>query len=128
MTRRRIRTGGQGAAFALLLLALLLRTVVPAGWMPAATGGFNITLCSGMGPGAARMGHDAPMHKDGPQPDHPCAFAGLGAALVAPAAIGVVATFTPVVAVVAGRWSRSVAIGQGLSAPPPPSTGPPTSL
>ena len=85
-------------AGALFALALLVKLLVPAGYMPAASGGIALQLCGGIvpapavkpAPGAMQMpgmahhtaaeqknhdGHDdSPEH---PGADMPCAFAGL---------------------------------------------------
>jgi hypothetical protein len=121
-------------ALAVLACALALRLLVPQGWMPVTNAqGFRIVPCSGTGPmDMATMAmpgmsahHGQADHDPHPaQPDHPCAFAGLSLALadpplptllLAPAATG--ETFAP--------KPLAIAIGRGLAAPPPPSTGPP---
>ena len=116
---------------AFVALAMLVRLLVPAGWMPVAdAAGSHLALCDGGMPVAKPM-HGmrhgpthgkAPMHHQGPS-DHPCSFAGPAAALdtpvldvpLPPAAPRHVAVTTHLVA----------AIGHGLAAPPPPATGPP---
>ena len=109
----------------LIGLALAVRVLVPSGWMPDQARGFAITLCTGAGAEAAWVDADGNIHKKAPAtaPDHPCAFAGMAApmlggdaavAIVAPASVELAAPVRPL-----------VAIGQGLAAPPPPSTGPP---
>jgi len=111
---------------ALFAWALLVRLLVPAGWMPAAdAAGPHLVLCDG---GAAAMpAHDmghgkAPMHHQGPS-DHPCSFAGPVAAVETPLAAVPLPQAAPRYAVAAVH--RDVAIGRGLAAPPPPPTGPP---
>jgi hypothetical protein len=132
MTGARIGIGDRrGIACALLALALLLRLVVPAGWMPAAGGGYAITLCTGAGVSRAWVDAEGKVHKGEPgkaAPDHQCVFAGFSAALDAPPLAG--ALLAPLAAVEAlPPLARSaVAIGRGLAAPPPPATGPPASL
>lgn len=114
---------------ALLALALALRVLVPAGWMPAEGQGMAITLCSGEGAISVWVDAEGKIHKHDPakgsMADHPCAFAGMGApmlggdvpapSLALPAPRNEIAGLTPAPA----------AIGQGLAAPPPPPTGPP---
>ena len=130
---------GLSAPFALLLgCALLLRVLVPAGWMPAAGGGLRIALCADGGAmaGFAReaqlrfdqavagaAGHRSGDRGDDPRKDQPCAFSGLALAWTQPDAFGLLPpapapATTPIRALVAS-------VGQGLAAPPPPSTGPP---
>ena len=114
---------------ALLALALALRVLVPAGWMPAEGQGLAITLCSGSGAQTAWVDADGKIHKHGPaqgsMADHPCAFAGMGAPMLG----GDVPA--PPLAILAPRDAivslaqAPAAIGQGLAAPPPPATGPP---
>lgn len=126
----------------LLACALLLRALIPAGWMPAAGQGLTIEICAdgaggadpafaaaaqrqfreALGPAADRQGdgHGA----DHPGKSEPCAFAGLafawtgageGPMLPPPAAEDPAPRAVP----------QAVSVGRGLAAPPPPSTGPP---
>jgi hypothetical protein len=138
---RHARPGGlQGLCVALLGAALLLRALVPAGWMPAqAGGGPAITLCAPGSPdgdpralAAANAVFQAALGDHGQSPDDshdglgakPCTFAGLTPlappsvpdALAHPPAADAAATFPP---------SLRAAVGRGLPAPPPPATGPP---
>ncbi len=94
--------------------------------------GLAITLCSGSGPMTAWVDADGKIHKDDPakgtMPDHPCAFAGMGAPMLggdvpAPAVLAPMPRTQ-----LAGLQFTSAAIGTGLVAPPPPATGPPASL
>jgi len=125
---------------ALIATAFILRALIPAGWMPAQTaGGFAIQLCS---PGATeadpaqlRLAREV-FHaawgdsKHGKEErktagDQPCSFAGIPHLAAPPPAPQppASASLPPRVqpaALVAG-------VGRGLPAPPPPSTGPPTS-
>lgn len=68
-------------ALALVVLALSVKFVVPAGFMPTASaGGIAITICSGTGPMTMVMPSDTTGHAGDEQkakPDAPCAFAGL---------------------------------------------------
>lgn len=129
---------------AALLCILFGRAAVPAGWMPIASAHRGVVLapCSGMGvatlpkanampamdmPGmAAHASHDAggesERHPDSAG-DHPCSGAGVSVALETPvldlpAALAIAPRAAPVGLLVP-------AIGRGLAAPPPPSTGPP---
>lgn len=118
-------------------VALCARALIPAGWMPM-TGpqGVVLALCDGSGPMLAAMAMPhamptkhgdgggnggAPAHHDAA--DHQCPFA-------AAATIFAMETPAPPVPPLAPRhqprptW-RSVTVGQGLAAPPPPATGPP---
>ena len=131
-----MRSGVRGhklLTLAVLACALGLRILVPQGWMPVADGhGFRIAMCSGAGPmdmtvampGMA-MAHDHSGHDpQQPMQDHPCTCAHLGLAFAEP----VLPTLAPppvraAEAIVSRAFA--VAIGHGLAAPPPPSTGPP---
>lgn len=115
----------------LLIGALLARGLAPEGWMPVAnaSGGIEIALCNGMGPGDAmvltpggKLHHKAPAK--GQTGDHPCAFAGMGTADAAPP---LPALTTPLQRDAAAPSRARVASvpGRGLAAPPPPATGPP---
>lgn len=110
-----------------MALTLLMRVVVPAGWMPAVAGGQLITICSGMGEAKIWLDADgnpvkAP-HDGKPATDGPCAFAAGFSALDIPpaAAIAVPAIYAGLVL----PAREVVAIGRGLAAPPPPAIGPP---
>jgi hypothetical protein len=118
---------GQGRVVALLALALFVRALVPAGWMPVAgPHGVHLALC----PDQAPVAHAAPGHHGGgehgeaPAPDQPCAFAGLGLAADAPPPLLVIAPAS-IAAAPVQVLRTAVAVGRGLAAPPPPATGPP---
>ena len=116
----------------LLVAALAVRALVPAGWMPGATptGAATLVLCSGSVaadppptamPGMHHGQRGDPTH---PAPEHPCAFTGLGLAWT-PALLPAI-VLPPAVAPARPRGDGgTVAIGRGLAAPPPPATGPP---
>jgi hypothetical protein len=119
----------------LLALALLTRLLIPAGWMPGANAsGFRLELCSGFGPPppamlkaaedvAKRLNGSKHGGKDRANGDQACGFGAL--------ALGWEAISAPAIAapgIAAAAWpfrTFSVAVGRGLAAPPPPSTGPP---
>lgn len=77
-------------AAALLLSALLARVLVPAGFMPVASGG-TVTLqpCPGTMPATpapmAGMHHGGAKHEAPAKAEQPCAFAGLAAPALGPA-------------------------------------------
>jgi hypothetical protein len=119
-------------AIALLALALVVRVLVPAGWMPAQGNGLAITLCSGSGAVAAWVDADGKIRKQDPakgaMPDHPCAFAGLGAPMLG-GELSTPALLRPAPRdEVAALHLAPAAIGKGLAAPPPPATGPPATV
>ncbi|WP_414900164.1 hypothetical protein ACMT1E_10685 [Sphingomonas flavalba] len=130
---QRMSEARAGLAPLLVVLALLLRVMIPAGWMPMAGGGYAITLCTGMGAVSAWVDADGQIHKDKPPIDSRsnghCIFAGFAAALTLPDALAmpvmpmaIAAALLPVALFDGG------AIGRGLAAPPPPPTGPPHRL
>ena len=119
-------------ALAFVVLALLLRVMVPAGWMPNASArGYAITLCTGMGAVSAWVDGDGRIHKSRPgenRPDHPCVFSGFGAAVHLPS-LSAIAIASPLAqAMPVPIAQTAVAIGRGLAAPPPPPTGPPATF
>lgn len=120
-------------------LALMLRILIPGGWMPVADAhGLRLVLCGGSAVAAGASvdvpseSHHAATHhqKSGDKTTHtdqPCAFAGMalpwtGAEFVA------LSFLLPVEALASPIASELVAIGHGLVAPPPPATGPPATF
>ncbi len=113
---------------ALIVAAMMLRALVPAGWMPVPTPhGIALTLCTGAGPvtvGPMTAGHD---RDTAPAPrghDMPCGFAAHaatppGQALVIHGPALVWLALPP------GEPAPYRHIGAGLGAPPRPATGPP---
>ena len=126
----RLETMRGKVALAFVAFALLIRVLVPAGFMPETGKGFSITLCTGMGAMPAWVDEHGQIHKGKQAPDkqveHPCAFGAFGAALDLPGVAGglILPFFLP--AALASALGDVVAIGHGLAAPPPPSTGPPS--
>nr|WP_206377020.1 DUF2946 family protein [Sphingomonas sp. G-3-2-10] len=117
---------------ALIALALLMRVLVPGGWMPAAAAdGFAITLCTGTGMETAWIDAEGGIHKDKPSgeagADQHCAFAGMGMAMLGGDASAALAAPAPAQVELPARPLQA-AIGQGLAAPPPPATGPPAHI
>jgi hypothetical protein len=124
------RKSGSSWAVPLILCAFFVRMMIPSGWMPTVDGaGYTrISLCTGMGEQAAWIDTKGGLHKSDPgkkqQETAPCVFASLGAALDVP---HLAVPDAPVTKSQddSGQVPVSAAIGQGLAAPPPPSTGPP---
>lgn len=131
-----------GLLLAALLCVLLARTAVPAGWMPMADAQGRVVLapCSGMGvmkvsahamAGMLGMAKHAASdqsdrHHPDPAGDHPCSGAGVSVALELPALDLPQSLILRPVAVPGP--ALVAAIGQGLAAPPPWQTGPPSSV
>ncbi|MFP5454218.1 hypothetical protein [Rhizorhabdus sp.] len=120
------------AALGLAMLALFMRVLVPAGWMPAsAERGFSIILCTGQGAMSAWIDEKGELHQGKPGDDrasHPCVFSGFGAAFDMPSLDPAPVLFV-VPAVLSFVFARGKgALGRGLAAPPPPPTGPPAAF
>lgn len=114
--------------FALLLLcALSIRIVVPAGYMPAqGLSGIIVTLCTGQGAVKAFL----PIEQEDDQPvnhektDPPCAFAvGLGGGLLDASSHSLAAPFV-LHAILVSRAIPYLTVNR-LAAPPPPAQAPP---
>jgi hypothetical protein len=139
---RHHRTGFAQALTAFALMAMVVRALVPAGYMFAPTQDhrfITVTLCSGHGPTELVMDlttgavvdpgstnqNDAPS-KNAPSADAPCVFA-VAAALSAPEQP---ASLPVVFRLASADLPRASAItpGRGLAAPPPWSTGPPLTV
>ncbi|MEI9851811.1 MAG: DUF2946 family protein [Sphingomonas sp.] len=122
----------RGIALALLALALAVRVLVPAGWMPMQGQGFAITLCTGAGAVEAWVDADGELGKRPAAPDtergRHCAFAGLGGPLLGDAPDAALAIPFAPEAAAAKPPALTAAIGRGLAAPPPPATGPPATV
>lgn len=113
----------------LALMLLMVRALVPAGWMPAQQRGQWITICSGAGVTMAWIGADGKIDKNHApakaQKAGHCAFAGLGMPVdlsLAPLNIAAPAY----VALLLPKLTPAITVGHGLAAPPPPKTGPPS--
>lgn len=131
MMGRQQRWGVRRRAFGVLaIIALSVKLLVPAGFMPGTSWARPIMLCSGQGPMPMAMAmdqtdHRSPSKAPHDKADHDCAFAGIGAAALAPALDGpmlaaVIADRAP-----AADARRGIAPGRGMAAPPPPSHAPP---
>lgn len=123
----------------MLAAAIFMRLFVPAGWMPVAdASGLHFELCRGQlarqqpAPVAEHhmhhAGHQTDAGKGTPEQekhaDQPCAFAGLGMALLDvpdPSSTALLSFPVPTPATPPAIIPR-----RGLAAPPPPATGPPS--
>ena len=107
----------------LAALALVLRLMVPAGFMVAPSQGFSLVICTGHGALA-----DAPRDKAPATPekssDHVCPFAG-GLALESPPGLDLPGDVLSWPVHVPRVGLGHMAPGRGLAAPPPPSHAPP---
>lgn len=117
----------RGVFVAFALLVLLLRIVVPSGFMPVETDGkIVVQLCSGYGPASVELdlGKKVPtdQHKAS---DHPCAFAGgFGGNLLPPMLPPAVVLALPMILLSFGSAIADLTVHR-LAAPPPPAIGPP---
>ncbi len=124
---------GRGAFVLLAALALALMLVLPAGTMLVGQGSaMQIVLCTGQGPLLAAVDDAHPGDSHGPADqsagDHPCAFAGHGAPLLAAVAPPAVLQPYTTAALPPAIVGRDQLPGRGLAAPPPPSHAPPAIL
>lgn len=133
--RARGRNDSLTAALWLAALALLLRALVPGGFMPVpAASGSGVVLmpCPGTAPEVAGLAPGQSHKREGKAPRSadalPCAFAGIASLAIAPAPAPEPvlpaawrvpdSVRVPAATVVAGR----------MSSPPPPSQGPPQAI
>jgi hypothetical protein len=116
-------------ALALVLLtAIALRALTPAGWMPTGQPGAPMVICTGEGPMALKAPGDHVPAPDSKAHHEPCAFSGLGFA-PAPESRAVAVAERVLFALEAPAAPRSsITPGRGLAAPPPPARGPPIQL
>lgn len=114
---------------AALVALFVVRALVPLGWMPSAEAGHWVSLCSGTGETMAWVDSAGKIHKDKapakPVSHAPCAFSGLGFGFALPTNLPLsLPMHGPSAAL--PLWALYLAVGQGLAAPPPPKTGPPS--
>ena len=117
-------------AAALIVLALALRIMVPAGFMPSTERSFALTICTGMDTQTIWMDKSGTLHKEDPSKgksvEHqPCAFAGAAISADFLSSVSQIA-MAPVALPILGFVKREVSVGAGLAAPPPPAIGPPS--
>jgi len=114
-------------AAALLLLALLLRGLVPTGWMPmVGADGAGLVICSSAGATAAPDDIFLPGEQQAPVADHsPCAFAGLGTPLL-PTAFPLAFSFAAILLTTAPATGPPAAPASPRDRLRPPAQAPPT--
>lgn len=134
---RQISERMRGMGLALATLTVLVRLLFPSGFMlsPDRAAAPTLVICTGQGAMTVVLdaqGHAQKVeagHKGDPRSDgktsHPCTFAVATAAFNAPLLI---AAPIPKILVraIAAPLMTTQRPGQGLAAPPPPTTGPPT--
>ncbi len=127
------------AFLALALLAVVLKVMIPAGFMPSAETRnglpFALVLCTGDGakvvqPGDALDARHGDKGDKGDKAGHdaPCPFAAQGAAAPPPSVVAAIDIDLVAYAAPILPSARALAPGRGLAAPPPPPTGPPVVL
>lgn len=130
------RTWTRGAFLALAILALVVKVMVPAGFMTQAAPKndlpFALVLCTGQGPlivePDAALGHQDKAPADKPAHDAPCPFAGHGATAPPPSALAATKVEFVAYRPMALAPVTDLAPGRGLAAPPLPARGPPSQL
>lgn len=138
---RRHLTLHRWAAVWLVALAIAVRLIVPAGYMPM-SGKFGLEICAGQTPDVAAMaampgmgsmhsmlmkGMDHGKNIPGDH-DHDCGFgAAVGGAAALPSLL-LPAALAPIALPAIFIHAVPVRPGLGLAAPPPPKTGPPNLL
>jgi hypothetical protein len=124
-TKDRLR-GWRGVATTLAAVVLLLRILVPAGYMvDARAPGDGLVICTGHGP--LQVGHGDSKGPAQKSADTACPFAG-AVTPVTPPAPAAIAQPQPVIfaAAAVSPLPRDLAPGRGFAAPPPPAQGPPS--
>jgi hypothetical protein len=120
------------ALAALALLAMSVRALVPAGFMPAQQDGrfLSVVLCTGYGGVEAVLdlatgdvSKDAPAHDGSRDEETPCVFA--AAAPLAPPSASSILISAPLVVGESDAAPAQLAFMPGLAAPPPWATAPP---
>jgi hypothetical protein len=109
----------------LLVAALFLRLLVPAGYMVGSAAGVPALVPCPSAGAVPAMAH--PGHHHGPvsHAEAPCPFAALGAPALPPADPLALAPPQPGFAL-AAAWLPAESLAPGAAAPPPPARGPPT--
>lgn len=115
-----------------LTLAMVVKLLVPVGWMPVFDGSrIGLELCGGYAPppvAAHAMHHMGGTHTDHRSHDKhraelPCPYAAL--AFAATDVDAPVFALRPIEPDAVRSSAPIVRVGRGLAAPPPPATGPP---
>jgi hypothetical protein len=123
------------AFLVLATLAIALKIMIPAGFMPGmdqpGSLPFALVICTGEGLKVVDQlpaSHQSDEHGGKSAHDAPCPFAVQGAATPPPAMVAVARAQVVTYVEPLSPLGRTVAPGQGLAAPPPPPTGPPIAL
>ncbi len=115
------------AAVYVAIAAMMLRALLPTGWMPGTGNGLGITVCSMNGPVQLDIGPDGKAQKHQQQDDgrshETCPFAA-APHFASPAALPAVAAPTALAATIKRDFRRAVASGSDRN-PPQLTRGPP---
>jgi hypothetical protein len=126
---RQPRIRMKGAFLALAFVAVLVKVMVPVGFMAAerpTSHAFPFVICTAQGRATLPASTEhAPAHKS--KTDAPCAFAA-NAAPPAPAEIAVLSAPFRAEPLAVREVRADLQPGRGLAAPPPPSQAPPAVL
>lgn len=123
-------------AIALAILAIAVRVMIPQGFMSATPGQATaspVVLCSADGLRTAYLDADGDLvgapdgDKTPASDDHDCVFA-LAGGVLGPAIGAQLGGRLVVLPTATGRVLVAQTPGRGLSAPPPPQTGPPAAI
>ncbi|MES1156496.1 MAG: hypothetical protein ABUL73_01840 [Alphaproteobacteria bacterium] len=117
----------RGTLLIFALTAMMMRAVVPPGYMPAhgADGTISLSFCNSaeaplvLDLATGKIKHD----RTGDKSHGPCVFAGAPALASVPTQAALAAPYR--IVFTDRALSASVHVGAGLAAPPPPSRGPP---
>ena len=112
--------------FAVVLLAFVIRALVPQGFMIGTTASVPLVICSGHGPESDTSSKQTPGGATS-KADHVCPFAGFQA-VEAPVRLAVSDAAVTWRETDQLRFAVIVYPGRGLAAPPPPSHAPPSLL
>ncbi len=122
------------AFLVLATLAIALKVMIPAGFMPSLDprdGAVALVLCASDGVKVVDQplgSHQTDEHGGKAAHDAPCPFAAQGAATPPPAMVAVAQAQNVAYVAPLAPIARTVIPGRGLAAPPPPPTGPPVAL
>jgi hypothetical protein len=120
----------RGVCLTLVALALMLKVLVPPGFMFADQGApLSLVICTGHGPmKVADPTHPAHHGPASNKSDAPCSGAGNVSPTAPPAITAVLEPYAVVAPVVSGTNGVDLVPGRGLAAPPPPSQASPLAL
>ena len=126
MGRLRSGSGLQRTWLVAAALALVVRLIVPAGFMLAPAKSFQLIVCTGHGTALFQPVGQGPT-KAPKTEDHVCIFSGAHLATDA-VSLGFIPVKTSWVQITVPILKASLSPGRGLAAPPPPATASPNTF